>query len=203
MHIVDHVLATGERPLPIVTTPNMGGRMTPRLLVIHYTAGTTATGALRWLADPAARASAHLIVDRDGSVHQMVPFNRCAWHAGRSRWGDIVGLNSCAIGIELVNAGKLGRTVDGGWLSAFKQPIADQDVIVATHKNESQPAGWQKYPQAQLDAVIAIGRTVRQAYGLTDVVGHDDIAPRRKIDPGPAFPMPDIVTAILAQDVAA
>lgn len=203
MFVKDHVLATGSRPLPVVPTPNMGGRMTPRLLVIHYTAGTTAAGALRWLADPAARASAHLIVDRDGSVHQMIPFNRCAWHAGRSRWGEVVGLNSCAIGIELVNAGKLSRGADGCWRSVFRQPVADGDVLVATHKHESQPAGWQRFPQPQLDAVTSIGRVLCEAYRLSAIVGHDDVAPRRKIDPGPAFPMADIVTAILGQDVAA
>lgn len=203
MLVVDHALATNGRPLPIVTTPNMGGRMTPRLLVIHYTAGTTAEGAVRWLADPAARASAHLVIGRDGACHQMVPFNRCAWHAGRSRWGEITGLNSCSIGIELVNAGKLVRGANSRWLGVFKQPIAEDDVLVATHKNESQPAGWQRYPRAQLDTLVTIGRALCDAYGLAAIVGHDDIAPRRKVDPGPAFPMGDIATAILGQPVAA
>lgn len=63
-------------------SPHTGSIITPRFLVIHYTAGSSAAGTIAWFRDPASRVSAHLVIARDGSVTQMVPFNRAAWHAG-------------------------------------------------------------------------------------------------------------------------
>ncbi|MTV47313.1 N-acetylmuramoyl-L-alanine amidase, partial [Streptococcus pneumoniae] len=76
-----------------------------------------------WLADPAARASAHVIIGRDGGVVQMVDFNRKAWHAGQSAWGKVDGLNQCSIGIELVNVGKVTKRKDGKLISWSNQVI--------------------------------------------------------------------------------
>ncbi len=187
--IVDHRLHQDGAAVKFVATPNQRGVVKPNYLIMHYTAGTTASGAINHFAKASAQASAHLVIDRDGTVTQMVPFNRVAWHAGKSVWGDLQGLNQFSIGIELVNAGKLKRTADGTWLNWANRPIADSEVAEMTHKHESRVAGWQVYSEIQLEVAVAIGIALRLRYGFLGVLGHDDVAPNRKVDPGPAFPM--------------
>lgn len=191
MRIVDHRLrATGSQFRVVqAATPNMGAALAARFVVIHYTAGTTAAGAIGWMCDPASKVSAHLVIDRtNGAVTQLVPFDRIAWHAGRSSWNDIDDLNRCAIGIELDNAGKLERD-DGGWRSAAGAIIPEADVVVATHAAEAEPAGWHRFTAVQLAALDAVVLALHAAYPIEAVLGHDEIAPNRKLDPGPAFPM--------------
>lgn len=167
----------------------MGAAMAPRFVVIHYTAGTTAAGAIGWMCDPASKVSAHLVIDRtNGAVTQLVPFDRIAWHAGRSIWQGTDDLNRCAIGIELDNAGKLERR-DGGWRSTAGVAIPDADVVVATHATETEPAGWHRFTPVQLAALDAVVLALHAAYPIEAILGHDEIAPGRKLDPGPAFPI--------------
>ncbi len=188
MQITDHRLCRDDgKPFPFVESPNKGGRVDSRYLVMHYTSGASAESSVQWFRNPAARASAHLVIGRDGSITQMVPFDRVAWHAGRSRWEGLTGLNAYAIGIELDNAGRLTRNGDR-WTAWFGTEYADEDVLVAVHKNESAASGWHRYTSIQLDAAVEAANLIVVTYGLLDVVGHDDIAPRRKSDPGPAFP---------------
>lgn len=187
--VQNHRLFRDGNPVNFVQTANMGGNVTPRFLIMHYTAGTTAAGAINWFQNPEASASAHLVIDRDGSVTQMVPFNRVAWHAGRSTWVGLTGLNAFSIGIELVNAGKLAQNGAGQWVNWANNVIPAADVVVLTHKNETSPAGWQLFTQVQIDVAVEIGVALRGRYGFEDVVGHDDVSPTRKVDPGPAFPM--------------
>ena len=117
-----------------------------------------------------------------------MPFNRVAWHAGRSRWQGIAGLNQHSIGIELDNAGELTDT-PAGWTSWFGRIYAEDDVVIAAHKHDGVETGWQRYPEAQIMAALAVSEALFAHYGLEDVLGHDDIAPDRKRDPGPAFPL--------------
>jgi N-acetylmuramoyl-L-alanine amidase len=189
MQIVSHRLHTPEgEPIPFVATPNQGGSLTPRYLVMHYTAGTGAKASINWLANSAARASAHLVIGLDGTVTQLVPFDRVAWHAGPSRWDGLSGLNAHSIGIELDNAGRLERK-GGRWCAWFGTALPDEEVMVGTHKHESRECGWHLYPAVQLDAALRVAEALVAAYELRDVVGHEDISPGRKTDPGPAFPM--------------
>lgn len=191
MHIENHRLFIEPgRPAVFVATTNQSREIQPLYLVMHYTAGLGLDGAVSWLASPAANASAHLVIGRDGRIVQMVSFNRRAWHAGLSRWADLVGLNGFSIGIELDNAGRLQRRGDGAWTHpASGRVIPANEVITATHKNETVVAGWHAYTPAQILAAERVGRTLYGRYRLIDVLGHDDIAPQRKSDPGPAFPM--------------
>ena len=193
MKISNHrLIADHGQSLRHVETPNLGGMMTPELLVIHYTAGSSAEGAVAWLCNPAARASAHLVIGRDGSLTQLAPFNRIAWHAGRSLWAGRSNVNSCSIGIELDNAGRLER-VGECWRSSIGQrEYPDNQVLIANHQHDrpgTPPCGWHRYSQAQLAAAGEVGMLLVREYALKDVVGHDDIAPGRKSDPGPAFPL--------------
>lgn len=141
--------------------------------------------------------SAHLVIGRDGEIVQLAPFDRVTWHAGRSRWRcrgvDYAGLNQHAIGIELVNAGPLEPLLDeeGGqtWRAWWGRRYPPSDVVEAEHKHGGPCRGWLKYPETQrATAQAAVSALVRR-YRLLDLLGHDDIAPGRKLDPGPAFPM--------------
>jgi len=173
---------------PYKSSPNRGGRLTHEHLVIHFTAGRSAESSINWLTNRAAGASAHLVVARDGSITQLVPFDRIAWHAGRSAWDNRVGLNDYSIGIELDNAGRL--TYSGGkWRSWFGKDYPDSEVVEATHKFESSPSGWHAFTEQQIAAAMDVASLLVERYDLLDVIGHDDIAPGRKQDPGPAFPM--------------
>lgn len=186
--LVGHALGN----VNFTASPNIGSVIQPRYLVIHYTAGSSAAGSISWLQNLASKVSAHLVIARDGTITQMVPFNRIAQHAGPSRWGSIVGLNRHSIGIELDNAGQLNRS-GGKWVSPVsRRSYPDADVTVAPYRNDppgNAPCGWHAYTEAQLHATLEASLTLASHYALINVLGHDDIAPTRKRDPGPDFPM--------------
>jgi N-acetylmuramoyl-L-alanine amidase len=199
MKIANHRLIDGET-VTFVGTANQSAGIRPLYLVMHYTAGLGLDGAVAWLRNPAAKASAHLVIGRDGRIVQMVAFNRRAWHAGLSRWGDIEGLNAYAIGIELDNAGRLQRRGDGAWVHPVSgRVVPASEVIEAQHKAEPRPAGWHAFTEPQLSAAEAVARVLHDRYGFIDVLGHDDIAPGRKVDPGPAFPMGSFATQVMGR----
>ena len=188
--------------LPYRPSPHVGTNIAPRFLVIHYTAGSSAAGTVAWFCSSASRVSAHLVIARDGSITQMVPFNREAWHAGQSRWGSLSGLNHHSIGIELDNAGCLIRS-GGKWVSPLtRRSYPDSEVTVALHKNDppgTQPSGWHAYTPEQIEATLECGMALLNHYGLADVLGHDDIAPGRKRDPGPDFPLDSVRARLLGR----
>jgi N-acetylmuramoyl-L-alanine amidase len=186
-----------------VASPHVGGAIAPRFLVIHYTAGSSAAGTISWFRHPASHVSAHLVIGRDGAVTQMVPFNHEAWHAGQSRWGSVSGLNRHSIGIELDNPGRLIRS-GGKWVSPLTRRIfPDSEVTVAPHKNDppgTPPCGWHTYTPQQIEATLECGMALVRHYRLDDVLGHDDIAPGRKWDPGPDFPLESVRARLLGRD---
>jgi N-acetylmuramoyl-L-alanine amidase len=205
MKIVNHRLCHDDgTPYRFRATPNqgVGGNPDAELhagwLVMHYTAGGSAEESIGWLANKQAKASAHVVIAKDGTITQMVPFNRVAWHAGKSKWENVNGLNSHSIGIELDGFGIVGDG-DGPWRSPGGKAVPADDVQVATHKNETAPRGWAKYPQVQLDVARELATLLVREYGLKDVIGHEDIAPGRKQDPGPAFPMASFRAAVMGK----
>jgi N-acetylmuramoyl-L-alanine amidase len=165
---------------------------------MHFTAGRSARESVEWLANKQAKASAHVVVGRDGSVTQLVPFDRVAWHAGASSWEGLDGLNNYSLGIELDNAGRLARH-GNGWRAWFGVDYDDSQVIQAVHKHETQPCGWHDYTPEQIAAALTVAGLLMGRYGLQDVVGHEDIAPHRKCDPGPAFPMASFRSRLLGR----
>ena len=169
-------------------SPNIGGQLDPRYLVIRYTAGQSASAAVSWLVSKESKASAHAVIGRDGSITQLVPFNRIAFHTGISSWDGINGLSPHSIGFELDNAGRFKR-VGNSWVSWFGRIYPDEEVLVAVHKHGTDTYGWHTYTEEQIQSALELGSALFARYNLIDVVGHDDIAPRRKWDPGPAFPM--------------
>jgi len=198
--ISNHLLVadSGEK-LTYIKSPNQAAGISPIYLIMHYTAGPTLDGAVSWFKNPQAQASAHLVIDRDGSMVQMVAFNRRAWHAGKSQWGNLSGMNQYSIGIELVNAGKLSKNANGQWLTWSKKVIPSEDVTVAKHKDESSEAGWHEYTEAQIEVASMVGLLLHKAYNFTDVLGHDDVSPGHKVDPGPVFPMNSFRSIVLGR----
>ena len=145
-------------------SPNFNARRhTVDMLVLHYTGMETGEAALERLRDPQAEVSAHYMVREDGTVVRLVAEAMRAWHAGVAGWQGEDDLNSRSIGIEIVNGGHDWPCPDG-----------------------SLPP----YPEAQVAAVISLCRAVRARHDIppTRIVGHSDIAPSRKADPGEHFP---------------
>ena len=199
MKIIKHnLMAVSGHVIDQKPSNNVGRILTPECLVMHYTAGSSAKSAIDWLCNPASKASAHLVIGRDGSVTQLVPFNRQAWHAGRSQWQGRTGLNQYSIGIELDNAGILSG-VPGKWRTAWGAAIKDKDVLELPHKFDGVVRGWHTYTSAQLDTAREVAALLVAEYALKDVIGHDDIAPGRKTDPGPAFPMASFRAAVMGR----
>lgn len=128
-------------------------------IILHYTDMPDAQAALARLCDGEAKVSAHYLIRRDGHVFQMVDESKRAWHAGVSFWRGEADMNSASIGIELDHEGHNER----GEIAAF--------------------------PEAQMQALIALldDVTARHAIDRHNILGHSDIAPGRKIDPGEAF----------------
>ncbi len=149
----------------LLPSPNHDPRppgVRPSLVILHYTGMASAAAALDRLRDPAAKVSAHYLIDEDGSVVSLVPEARRAWHAGVAGWGALDDINSHSIGIELVNPGH-------DW-------------------------GYRPFPPAQIGALIALAGDIRRRQGLPPgaVVGHSDVAPARKTDPGELFPWQEL-----------
>ncbi|XUY25906.1 N-acetylmuramoyl-L-alanine amidase [Agrobacterium sp. rho-8.1] len=145
----------------VAPSPNHGERVdvgSPDMIILHYTGMGTADSALSWLCNAESQVSSHYFVFEDGRIMQLVPEKLRAWHAGKSSWGGVADINSRSIGIEVANAG--------------------------------HPAGLPEFPKAQIDAVIELCRDCGARWSIAPerVLGHSDIAPVRKIDPGEKFP---------------
>jgi N-acetylmuramoyl-L-alanine amidase len=158
-----------------------------RFLVIHYTAGASAMSSIDWWKKLNNGVCAHFVIDRDGTILQCRPCNRSAGHAGSSEWKDpntgitYFGLNSCSIGIELANGGDV-----------YPDKFTTLTPILAKHKNGGPEKRWEAYDPRQIAACKELSKVLVERYKLDDVVGHEDIAPKRKTDPGPAFPMGEL-----------
>lgn len=206
MKIRNHKLVGDDnRNVPFVGATTTGGALTggkPRFLVIHYTAGATASGAINWFSRPNANSSAHLVIDHDGAITQMLGFDTVGWHAGASRWKNVKGLNSHSVGIEIANYGVLNRNANGDWAAWSGQSVPSSRVIMDRHKHAPGVVrGWEMFDEAQYMATVAAAQAIVEEYGIKpwDVVGHDDISPIRKVDPGPAFRMDDFRTLVFGR----
>ena len=171
--------------VPIAGGNNMGVR---RFLVMHFTSGATAISSINFWKTPDAKgASAHFVIDRDGTLYQCRPCNTTCGHAGKSKWKfggkTYEGLNSCSIGIEFANAGDSTNLIRK-WSSL--QPLR------AKHKNGGILCDWERYTPEQIATAKDLSAVLVKRYKLDDIVGHEDIAKSRKVDPGPAFPMQEI-----------
>lgn len=175
-----------------VSTKKTSGKMVPKMLVLHYTAGTSFEGDLAILSTASAKVSCHLVIGPNGEVGQVGDFKDALWHAGVSNWKGYSGLNQHSIGIEVTSPGWLTSKGSGTAATWSGKIIKDNDpwpFIHARHKNPKENATlWAGFTEKQIDAVLEIGALLMDHYGLKEAVGHDQIAPLRKIDPGPCCP---------------
>jgi N-acetylmuramoyl-L-alanine amidase len=181
-------------------TPNHGGALRARYLIFHYTAGGSAESSIEWLCTrkPQGNASAHLVLARDGRIVQLVPFDIVAWHAGVSQWNGLVGLNQASIGVELDNAGAM-NVVGDKFVAWFGKEYLASDVMLAEHKHGGGARPWHAYTEVQIERALELAQLLVDHYRLEGVLGHDDIAPGRKLDPGPAFPLAAIAGRALGR----
>ncbi len=164
----------------------VGREIKPELIVLHYTVSQSKPGTVQTFK---ARdyLSVHLCIGTDGTVTQMVPFNRLAYHAGESSFKGRTSVNQFSVGIELVNPGPVMQKTSTTYIDTNGKTWIG-GVVRALHKNPAcQYDLWAQYPKAQIDACVRVCRTLVGEYGITHIVGHDDVAPGRKIDPGPAW----------------
>ena len=197
MHIENHLLRGNG--VEFTASPNTGDPFEPGYpdtIVIHFTACRDAGAAISTLTDPERKVSAHLVVGREGAVTQLVPFDTVAWHAGVSVWKGRTALNRFSLGIEVDNAGRL-EARDGCYLAHFGDSYPAAETVRAVHRNETGAAYWHAYPESQLALVEELGRLLIGEYGIVEIVGHEEIAPDRKVDPGPAFPLDEMRTRLL------
>ncbi|MCI5046818.1 MAG: N-acetylmuramoyl-L-alanine amidase [Aquisalinus sp.] len=127
-------------------------------LVLHYTGMETGAAALERLCDPAAKVSAHYLVEEDGRIFRLVPEEKRAWHAGVSHWQGSDGVNDSSVGIEIVHPGH-------EW-------------------------GYRPFAEQQIKSVLQLVAEICARHNISPlrVVGHSDVAPERKEDPGEFFP---------------
>lgn len=193
--IKDHILDDVE----YIRTPNTDNKIiTPKFLVVHFTATWTDTSAINWLTNPAAKVSAHIVLDRDGTLTQLAPFNVKTWHAGASYWRGYSGLNEHAIGIEIVNYGPtpLGKDKPEP-RKGERAPVgrdAPENWMRAAHPLEpGRVQWWEKYTEEQLAVLDELVPLLVDTYNIREVISHEEIAvPQgRKTDTGPAFPLAD------------
>jgi len=183
-----------DRPYPFVESPNYYEDIKHEYLIMHYTANNNAAMAIEVLSKkqkPVSKGvSAHLVIDQDGNITQLVPFNKGAWHAGESHWEGKRWLNHNSIGIELVNDGAL-KLKNNQWTASSGKVYPEDQILVERHKLNFGVNGWPKYPEAQLNATFEVTQLLVTHYQLKDLLGHEDVADARigKVDPGPAFPM--------------
>lgn len=195
--IKNHLLKNDNVIVDLVPNKDSGVFKELDTLIAHYTAGHTTKSAYDTLKDPKKEACAHLILGRDGKWIQLVPFNMITWHAGESKWRDRVGINKYSIGIEIVNAGPLERT-SAGYKTWYGSIIPTSEVIKAKHVNEKVERYWQTYTEEQISEFIKVTKLLKETYNLKYLLGHSDIAPTRKTDPGPAFPIDNIRSNIFS-----
>jgi N-acetylmuramoyl-L-alanine amidase len=202
LKIVKHKL-TEDKDLAFKQTPNVGKNFPkglPDTIIIHFTGAPSANAAINWLTNKTAGASAHLVIAKDGKITQLADFNLITWHAGRSKWKDREGLNNYSIGIELDNCGILTKVNSNTYRFGEKGPTFSKDeVILAKHKNGDKVEAWQKDSELQLERTKEVCKLLIEEYGIKLILGHDEIAPGRKADPGPAFPMEELRNLLLNQ----
>jgi N-acetylmuramoyl-L-alanine amidase len=175
------------------------GSLPPEIIVMHYTASYEGRSPVQTFLNPASNASAHFVVDVDGTVTQLVSIRDDAWHAGGGAYQGRGDVNQFAVGIEIVNPGYHQKTITGAYLDWQKQVVPKEKLAPFPGMTEAADPWvgsgkffWPNYPEAQLVVVQQLARALLTAYpSIKDIVGHRDVdgIRKRKVDPGPAFPM--------------
>ena len=143
-------------------SPNFNERIDydmPVMIVIHYTGMKSCEEALQRLCDPEAEVSAHYVIDEDGGVYQLVQESKRAWHAGVSEWA-----------------------IDGKMETDINSASIGIELV-----NPGHEFGYREFPQAQMEALAKLCKDISARHEIQTVLGHSDVAPGRKQDPGELF----------------
>ena len=129
-----------------------------KFIVLHYTGMQSERVSIERLTSKKSKVSSHYLINKEGKITKMVDEKKIAWHAGKSKWKNFVNLNSQSIGIELVNKG--------------------------------HQFGYENFPKKQISKLVILCKFLIKKYKIkkTNILGHSDIAPLRKMDPGEKFP---------------
>jgi N-acetylmuramoyl-L-alanine amidase len=195
---------------PMQVCPHKSSRLGAAIdaIVLHYTAGGSHDGTVRWFLDPAAKASAHFVVGRGGEIIQVVPLDERAWHVGKARFEVggvelVEAVDRSAVGIEIANYGMLmrqgndyfferGRDMVKYDTTKYGMPVYSRLDFIDNTKSPDIEAYWEPYPKAQVEAVVKLCEALLDEFKipLKRIVGHEDVAyPQgRKTDPGPLWP---------------
>ena len=191
MKLEEHKLIGENVEFKQTSNYSQPGRFVPDSIVIHYTAMFSAKSAVKVLTTKKEKgnASAHLVIGRDGKIWQLAPFNYKTWHAGKSFYNGRESYNNFSIGIELDNLGWLDKFEDGVYSrKGLKVNLGLEDVFVGKHRNPNiRKVYWHKYTKEQIGSLNKVVELITKNYDIKEILGHDEIAPSRKQDPGPAF----------------
>lgn len=169
MYLIHRTLNSG-RTIHARHSPNFNDRPegeSINCIVIHYTDYFVFEEFLACRLDPASKLSAHYLIDDDGTIYQLVADKKRAWHAGVSHWNGRDNVNNNSIGIELQNGGM-----------TYKKQFGD----------------WPPYPDVQMQALAELVHDLQNRFSIQSehIIGHNDVAPTRRIDPGPHFNWDDL-----------
>lgn len=175
-------------------------------VVYHYTASTKKDPARKWLTtDDQNYVSAHFIVDRDGTIEQLAPLTDRTFHAGGSVFLGRQSVNERTIGIEIVNVGPLVQFNGGYWMvDGAGRPLRpfQGSLVSAGGAPRYRYEIWEAYSVAAIEAVCRLTAMLGECFPIlrsdpvARLVGHEDVDPRRKMDPGPAFPWSIVRAAV-------
>jgi len=205
MEIKNHLLEGNKVNFKEATSYGRRNTIVPDSIIIHYTAGPSGSSTVKYFSRSNARLSAHLVIHEDGQVTQMVPFDKKAYHAGNSYYDGRSSFNNFSVGIEISNPGYLTKKSVGyvTWWEAKKSnptPVPEDMVFVGQHRNPgTRSTHWHKYTQEQINAVEEVCKTLYETYEIKYILGHEEVAPKRKVDPGPAFPLDEMRERIFNQ----
>lgn len=180
----------------------IGDQIAPEIVILHDTASPLTKGnAAGYLRNNDARVSVHFIVERDGTIQQQVPTNRRANHAGQSSYHGRKWCNAFSIGIEIVNPGKMIAEKSGArawWGQLFEWDVYE---LAQTSTAEHGSGAWMHYTSAQITAVLQLLEALfRGIPTLKDITTHWYVAPGRKVDTNPLFPLQHIRAKVLGRD---
>ena len=190
-HIDNHILKgevnnTYFEKLPYSTRGDEPRFITPKYILVHWTAGWTAESTLQYLEESRA-GSYHIIIDRCGKIYNCMPLNYRAWHAGVSGWRGYNDLNSHSIGIAFANRGFLYDRIEYIPNTNYKLKLKE---IVGKKSSRNVPfpdAYYEEYTDEALNQFEKLVQVIRSFYGKLPVIGHHHVSPGRKSDPGPLF----------------
>ncbi|MDR2539024.1 MAG: N-acetylmuramoyl-L-alanine amidase [Chlamydiales bacterium] len=183
-------IAIVEYPSPNFTERRNEG--SPKMLVMHFTACPT-DEALQILTSKTSQVSAHFLIPPEGDpVYRLVPENMRAWHAGVAEWRGESDVNSNSIGLEIVNWGYTYGIISNEPSEPSLKKMWSQAIHAqrrAGNQNPSAKKIWHPFPPKQMDIVTCLSQDLIKKWSINseNVIGHADIAPGRKVDPGPLF----------------